>query len=301
MVDLSVVISAHNEEKVIERCLKSVRWAGEIIVIDSSSTDNTSNIAKQFTSKVFRQPNNLMLNINKNYGFTKATKKWVLSLDADEEVPLLLAVKIQQIIKGDRSVVVGYWIPRKNILFGKWIEHGLWWPDKQLRLFIRERGKFLCKHVHEYIEVDGPTDEFTEPYIHYNYQTISQFLQKMDTIYTESEVDTLQKSNHQLAWYDAIRFPISDFMKIYFAQEGYKDGLHGLVLSMLQAFYSFVVFCKFWEKRQFIQIDIPIVTLSKELDKAGKEMRYWKRTSAMQSSSNIVLKLWNRIVRKYVV
>lgn len=301
MVDCSVVISAYNEEGSIERCLNSVIWAKEIILIDSSSTDATVRLAKKYTSKIYSQPNNLMLNKNKNYGFTKAANKWILSLDADEEIPESLASQIQRFLEDEsKREIIGFWIPRKNILFGKWIEHGLWWPDKQLRLFQKGRGSFPCKHVHEYIDVDGPIGELTEPYIHYNYQTISQFLRKMDTIYTQSEVEKLVLSNYQLAWHDAIRFPASDFIKIYFAQSGYKDGLHGLVLAMLQSFYSFVVFCKLWEKHNFNKEDISMASLSQELVREGKELRYWQRTADIENSSHGLSKLWHRILRKYV-
>lgn len=296
MTALSVVISAWNEEAKIKRCLASVAWADEIIFVDNSSTDQTQRIAKQFTSKVFKRLNNPMLNINKNYGFSKATNEWILSLDADEEVTKELASEIRSTIQVGSNV--GYWIPRKNISFGKWIAHGLWWPDKQLRLFRRNRGKFPCAHVHEYLEVDGPTGELREPYIHYNYETISQFIRKMDTIYTESEVQKLLSTNYQLSWSDAIRFPVSDFVKIFFAQGGYKDGLHGLALSILQAFYSFVVFAKLWEKNEFNQIDIPITSVTKELQKAQEEIKYWNITATMKESPNKIEHFLLKMKRK---
>lgn len=297
MTTISVVISAWNEEAKIKRCLSSVSWADEIIFVDNSSTDNTLRIAKQFTSKVFKRQNNPMLNVNKNFGFSQATSDWILSLDADEEVTKELAQEIHSVV-GENNRLAGYWIPRKNISFGKWIAHGLWWPDKQLRLFRRNRGKFPGIHVHEYLAVDGPTGELQEPYIHYNYETISQFLRKMDTIYTESEVQKLMSTHYQLSWYDAIRFPISDFVKIYFAQQGYKDGLHGLVLSILQSFYSFIVFAKLWEKNKFNQIDFPIASVAKELTRAEKEIEYWIISSEEHESSSWITRLLLKIKRR---
>ncbi len=302
MATVSVVISAWNEEKKLKRCLSSVKsLADEIVVVDSSSTDATPKIARQFTSKVFKRPNNPMLNVNKNYGFSQATSDWVLSLDADEEVTKELAQEIRSAISSEGNIA-GYWIPRKNILFGKWIAHGLWWPDKQLRLFRRNRGKFPCVHVHEYLEVDGPTSELHEPYTHYNYETVSQFIRKMDTIYTESEVQRLLSAKYQLSWYDAIRFPVSDFVKIYFAQEGYKDGLHGLVLSILQSFYSFIVFAKLWEEHQFRHIDIPITSVTKELQRCQEEVDFWNITANMKESptwmQRLLLKMKRRLLTK---
>ena len=297
MATLSVIISAWNEEAKIKRCLASVSWADEIIFVDNSSTDQTSRIAKQFTSKVFKRPNNPMLNVNKNFGFSKATSDWILSLDADEKITKELASEIRSTIDAQNELV-GYWIPRKNILFGKWIMHGLWWPDKQLRLFKRNKGKFPGIHVHEYLSVDGSTGELDEPYIHYNYETISQFIKKMDTIYTESEVQKHISANYQLSWYDALRFPISDFVKIYFVQQGYKDGLHGLVLSILQSFYSFIVFAKLWEKNKFNQIDIPLSSVTKEFRRAEKEVDYWIISAEEKETPSKTMRLLLKIKRR---
>lgn len=299
MATISVAISAWNEEKKITKCLESLGWADEIIVVDNSSSDITGTIARQYKAKVYVQPNHPMLNVNKNFGFEKARSDWILSLDADEVIPPGLAKEITSVIQN--SGAVGYWIPRKNILFGKWIRHGLWWPDKQLRLFRRGKGKFPCMHVHEYLEVDGPTDSLREPYIHNNYESVSQFLRKMDTLYTESEVEKLLRTRYQLAWYDAIRFPASDFIKIYFAQGGYKDGLHGLVLAFLQAFYSFVVFAKVWERKQCIDIEIPLDHVSRELQKNGRDFSYWVLTLKIQESRFFMGKIWLKFRRWYAV
>lgn len=299
MSTISVVISAWNEEKKISRCLESVEWADEVILIDNSSTDKTGALAKKYKARIFVRPNNPMLNTNKNYGFEKATSDWILSLDADEEITDELKAEIQKIITAP-SDAVGYWIPRKNIIFGKWIQHGLWWPDKQLRLFQRNRGKFPCVHVHEYVDVQGKTDTLIHPYIHHNYESISQFIRKMDSLYTESEVNNLMATHYRIAWFDAIRFPMSDFIKIYFAQEGYKDGLHGLVLSMLQGFYSFVVFAKLWEANRFVEQDIRLEHVKKELNKSYKEIMYWSISAAIEESKNIVNTLLLKIRRKFI-
>lgn len=300
MKSISVVVSAFNEENKLAECLKSVAWADEIIVIDNSSTDGTARIAKKFTKHVYSQPNNPMLNKNKNYGFSKASGAWILSLDADERVSEKLAKEIQNKIVNTEDAIDGYWIPRKNIIFGKWIKHGLWWPDRQLRLFRRGRGKFEQKHVHEYLQVTGATDDLHEPMKHLNYETISQFIRKMDSLYSESEVENLIATNYTVSWYDAIRFPMSDFLKIYFAQRGYKDGLHGLVLAMLQAFYSFIVFAKLWERKEFPEHDIPPEVFVKETRRSGKELLYWQYTVALDHTHNSLVSLMTRIKRWYV-
>lgn len=293
---ISVVISAWNEEKNLGRTLEALSWADEVIVVDNSSTDKTASIAKKHKATVFTRPNDLMLNKNKNFGFTKATHEWILNLDADEVVTEELRREILAVIK-DPNSLNGYWIKRKNIIFGKWIQHGLWWPDKQLRLFRKEKGKFPCKHIHEYIEVEGPSGELVQPYIHYNYETISQYLTKI-TRATTSEAEVLAHNNYVLAWYDAVRFPLSDFLKNYFAQKGYKDGLHGLVLCLLQAVYSFITFARLWETYQFRQIDIPFSSVSHEVKKSQKEISYWVSQGAIDESSSPLKKLELKLKRK---
>lgn len=306
MATLSVVVSAWNEASTIDRCLSSVRWADEIILVDNQSSDQTAVIARKYTGTIYHQSNNPMLNVNKNYGFTKASGDWILSLDADEEIPEKLASEIRTLLRqhGKKTFpndVVGYWIARKNIIFGKWIQHGLWWPDEQLRLFQRGKGKFPCIHVHEYIQVEGKTDHMVEPYMHYNYSSITQYIRKMDTLYTTDEVKRHLSTGYNFPWYDALRFPLSDFVKIYFAQEGYKDGLHGLVLSMLQGMYSFIVFAKIWEARGFGEQDIALRALERELDYNRKELQYWKLTVEIKQSRDILHRLWLKLKRRYAI
>jgi glycosyltransferase involved in cell wall biosynthesis len=295
---VSVVISAFNEEHAIERCLASVAFADEIIVVDNHSSDNTSVIAKKFTKLVFDQPNKLMLNINKNYGFTRATGDWILNLDADELISPALSKEIQLVLRSDPKEN-GFWIKRKNFSFGKWIQHGLWWPDKQIRLFRRGKGEFPCVHIHEYIKIDGLVGELTEPYVHNNYESIHQYLTKIDRAST-SEALSLKEVNYQLSWYDAIRFPVSDFLKIYFAQQGFKDGLHGLVLALFQAFYSFAVFAKVWEMQGFSEREITPKAIREEFLKRAHEVKYWIVTMMIGDTENIFTKIKGKIERKFI-
>lgn len=296
-MNISIVISTFNRAESLSRTLASVKkFAREIIVIDNSSTDNTAEIAKQSGAKVFTRPNNLMLNVNKNYGFTKATGDWILCLDDDEVVPPELIDEIKRVTM--QTDVNGYWLPRKNIIFGRWIRHGIWWPDRQLRLFRKGTGTYPEKHVHEYLEVTGSLGTLENAYIHYNYDSLGQYLDKMQRIYTESEVQKYVSAGYRISWRDAIRFPASDFMKLYFAQNGYKDGLHGLVLAMLQAFYSFIIFVKLWEREKFREIDIPSSNALEEVEKTGKEMAYWILTTKIRRATNPVTRLWQQILRK---
>jgi glycosyltransferase involved in cell wall biosynthesis len=295
---LSVVVSAYNEEKTLARCLASVPFADEIIVVDNESRDSTVEIAKKFTKKIYSQKNILMLNTNKNYGFAKSTGDWILNLDADEEIPKELAGEIETIIRSNPKEN-GFWIKRKNIIFGKWITHGLWWPDKQIRLFRRTKGKFSCMHIHEYVNVEGQVGELAEPYLHYNFESVHQYLTKIERA-SSSEAISLRDMDHQLVWYDAIRFPLSDFLKIYFAQCGYKDGLHGLVLALFQAFYSFAVFAKYWEMHKFPERDVAANSAMSEMARGWKELHYWMFTTRITEANSVFKKILWKVKRKFL-
>lgn len=302
MSKLSVVISAFNEEKKIEDCLKSVSFADEIILIDNSSIDQTLKIAKNYTSKIFTRENNPMLNINKNFGFSKASEEWILSLDADERITVELAKEIKSIINNKSSVinnVNGFWIPRKNIIFSKWIEHAGWYPDYQLRLFKKGRGKFEEKHVHEMIKLEGESERLKNPIIHHNYENIAQFLQKT-LFYAENEADQLIEKGYEFVWQDSIRFPTKEFISRFFAREGYKDGLHGLVLSLLMAFYHLVVFVNIWEKLKFKQIEEKefLSNVRQEFRKGHKEVFFWFSKTSIDTARNPLKKLILRIKSK---
>lgn len=288
---LSVVISAFNEEKKIQDCLESVKWADEIIFIDNSSCDKTLEIAKKYTSKIFKRPNNPMLNINKNYGITKASGNWVLVLDADEQVSDGLKKEIDSKLNSETDIS-GYWIPRKNIIFDKWIQHSGWYPDYQLRLIKSGIGKFPEKHVHEMIETRGKTAYLKENLIHLNYETIAQFLRKHIQIYAPNEAQDLLNKGYVFSWVDSIRMPSNEFLSRYFAREGYKDGFHGLMLSLFMAFYHFVIFSYIWEKTGFQQQNNKMFfpDTEKEFTKTFKDMVFWFLNEKGKNSKNILKK-----------
>lgn len=297
MSTLSVVVSAYNEEKMIGDCLKSVTWADEIIVVDNESTDKTKEISLSYGARVITQPNRLMLNTNKNKGFQEAKSSWILNIDADERIPSSLQELIKKTIRADVKAN-GFSIPRKNIIFGKWIQYGLWWPDYQIRLFRNGKGKFPCVHVHEYITVDGSTELLSEPMIHENYQTISQYVRKLDSIYTKNEVEHKLKNGYVFHWYDVIRIPLSDFLSVYFLRKGYKDGLHGLVLGLFQGFYAFIVTIKCWEKLGFPEKNITSQEIEKELNKSSREFSYWKLTQTINETNNSFHRFITKMKRK---
>lgn len=302
-MSVSVVISTFNRAEKLQACLESVKgFADEIVVVDNTSTDNTVSLAKKYTKHVFTRPNNPMLNINKNFGFTKATKDWILCLDDDEVVTLELALEIQRKVATDESddAVNGYWIPRKNIIFGKWIQHTGWYPDYQLRLFRKGKGKFPEVHVHEMVDVEGKVDYLTSAMQHANYGTIHEFLYKMVMTYAPNEAEVLMKKGYVFDIRDSIRFPAREFLSRYFARQGYKDGLHGLMLSLLMAFYHLVVFGYIWEKQKFPSVEYKALEqqLSEEMHRVKKDMQYWSYTKKIEGEKNTLKKIIFKVRRK---
>lgn len=298
MKKISVVISAHNEEAKIEDCLRSVVFADEIILVDGSSADGTTEIGKKYKAKIFIRSNNPMLNVNKNFGFTKASNDWILSLDADERVTLELKMEIEAALnkKNDLS---GYWISRKNIIFGKWIRHAGWYPDHQLRLFKKGKGIFEEKHVHEMIKVKGSVGYLNGDILHYNYETIAQFIKKM-ALYTQSEAADLISSGYILSWKDAIRMPMKEFLSRFFSRKGYLDGLHGLVMSILMAFYHFIIFASVWEKQNFKEYNSKsfIKEVDKELSNSSREIKHWVRGEDLENIKNPIYKNIKKITSR---
>ena len=300
MNKISAVISAFNEEKNIERCLKSLSFADEIVVVDNSSIDKTAEIAKKYTSRIFTQKNNPgAIDLQKNFGFEKATGDWILSIDADEEVSKELEEEIKKVI-AHQSTISGYWIPRKNIIFGKFIEHTGWYPDPQLRLFKKGKGKYVNAHVHESIRLEGESAYLKEFLVHHHYETITQFIRRTIDIYAPNEAQDYLSKGYQFSYFDAVRFPLSEFVSRFFARKGYKDGFHGLMLSLLMAFYHFLIFAFLWEKQGFKEYDKEdfLKDTEKEFSRAGKEILYWVSKEKLEALKNPVRRNLQKISNK---
>lgn len=303
MPKLSVVISAFNEEAKIVDCLKSVAFADEIILIDNSSTDQTVELAKKYTDTIYSQRNDpLNIDMQKNFGFSKATCEWIVSLDADERVTPELAEEIKKVLadRGEGKEINGYWIPRKNIIFGKWIEHTGWYPDFQLRLFKKGKGKYTSKHFHEDLAIEGEYAHLSHPILHYNFDTMSQFFSK-HMQYAQNEAYYYRDNNYEFKPMDAIHMPVKEFISRFFAREGYKDGFHGLVLSLLMAVYHMMIFSFLWENHKFQsgEQDTILTQTEKEIQKAHNELHYWFLTEKIERSKNISKKVWLKLRRKF--
>lgn len=245
---ISACITTHNEELNIERTLKSLDWVDEIILVDCESTDRTVEIAKKFNCKIFSQPNDSNLNVNKNYGFANASSEWIMCLDADEVIPKTLEHEIKLIL--DTLVEEnGFFIKRKNNYFGKFLMHGGNYPDKQLRLFRKNFGKFPAKHVHERLEVKGKIGILREPFEHYPYRDIKQYVDKLN-FYTTFESAFRLKNGVKFTIQGFLVTLFSAFFRFlrrYFFKLGFLDGFHGFAASFFDFVSQILIQIKLWE------------------------------------------------------
>jgi glycosyltransferase involved in cell wall biosynthesis len=238
------VIITLNEEENLERCLRSISGlVTEILIVDSGSTDKTINIAKKFGAKIFKRKFD-NFSSQRNYGISKATSEWILSLDADEEIPKKLAKEIQDEV--EKEEYDAFLIPRKNIIFGKEIKHTRWSPDKHVWLFRKSKAKFVSS-IHEEVKVHGKIGELENAKVHHSHKTVRDFINMMNT-YTDLEADALVKSGTKFSYFSLFYYPVRSFIGRYFVKKGFLDGWRGFVLSYLRAMYQFSTWVKVWER-----------------------------------------------------
>ena len=241
---LSVVIITHNEEANIRECLASVVWADEIIVVDCGSVDKTEEICREFGAGFYVEPWK-GFSIQKNSAIEKATRDWVLSLDADERITPALRDEIKNVIDSGNSKD-GYFIARKNFFLGRWIKRCGWYPDYTLRLFKRGKGLFGIREVHEAIDLDGTADHLKNPLEHYTYRSLDGFMTRLDRYSTLAASELLKEKKIYGIRHMLFR-PIYTFTNMYVVRIGFLEGYYGFILSVLYACYTFLKYAKLHE------------------------------------------------------
>jgi glycosyltransferase involved in cell wall biosynthesis len=243
MPKISAIIITRNEEKNIRRCLSSLGWADEIVVVDSQSTDDTKKIASLFTPRIFdiRWEG---FGKAKEYAKDNASHPWVLSVDADEVVTEDLKEEIQKIANSENSLD-GYYIPRKSNFLGKWIKHGGWYPDYVLRLFKKDKAKFSHFLVHEKVELNGEIGCLKNPLLHYTDPNFDHYLEKLNR-FTSLGAEQLFREGKKAGVLDLIFRPSATFFKMYLMKRGFLDGISGFILAVSSAFYVFSKYVKLW-------------------------------------------------------
>ncbi|OGE72411.1 hypothetical protein A3H40_04165 [Candidatus Daviesbacteria bacterium RIFCSPLOWO2_02_FULL_38_15] len=286
---ISVVINTLNEEQNIERAIKSVNWADEIIVCDMYSKDKTIEVAKKMGAKVFFHKWADYVEPARNFALSKASNDWILVLDPDEEIQESLAEKLREITWKMKEVDYVR-LPRKNLIFGHFMQASMWWPDYNIRFFKKDKVKW-GNQIHRPPEVVGQGLDLpaNEKYaiIHSSYETISEFIQRMDR-YTTIQARELNKEGYKFKWVDLFEKPLNEFLSRFFANKGYQDGLHGLSLSLLQAFSFLAVYLKVWEKLKFKEQEIDLSEFKNEVQVNGKKIEYWFK----DENRNLLKKLY---------
>jgi len=242
---ISACIICHNEEKAIQRCLESLKWVHDIIVVDSMSTDRTVEIAQTHGTRVFRRPWPGYA-AQKNFALSKAETPWVLSLDADEAVSKALCDEISFEI-ADPGALDGYRIPRRSFYQGRWINHSGYYPDRQLRLFKREKGHWVGGRVHERMAVEGRVGDLKQDLLHYPYG--GMLTGQLNTINSFSTLLAKDMYDRGKRFHLVLLFarPLFKFLEVYLLKRGLMDGLPGLIIAVSDAYAMFVRYVKLRE------------------------------------------------------
>ena len=241
---LSVAIITHNEEENIRDALESVKWADEIVVVDSFSTDRTQEICREYTDKVYSFEWS-GFSEQKNRAVSMTTHPWVFVLDADERFTDGLRDEIANLLKST-PLMDGYYVSRKNYFGKRWIKHGGWWPDYTLRLFRREKGMFEKREVHEGIKINGNTGRLKNPIEHYTYKDVNDYLKRMQT-YSALAAKELFKNGRRANILDMIFRPVATFCKMFVLRLGILDGIYGIILAGLYSAYTYKKYSKLRE------------------------------------------------------
>lgn len=247
---LSVVLAVHNEEDKIERCLESVKWADEIIIVDGESTDNTVEICKKYTDKVFIKDNPLNFDQNKVFGMEKASNEWILIFDADEIMTTELKEEIITVLKTN-PIENGFFIHRINYIYGKkWKGK----KDYQMRLFRKGVATYIKDNLHSLLNVQGEVGYLKHYFHHHSNSTLSQHVEKINR-YTDAEayyenIDKGLRLTRCNAWWYLFIKPFGKSFKHYVKNREYKNGLHGIVYFINGIYYYFLKYAKVWEMQK---------------------------------------------------
>lgn len=298
MGKISVVINVVKEEiEVLPRALASVTdWADETVLVDSTASEDLVPIAKKYNAKVYKHVRVPYVEVARNFGISKVSNDWVLVLDPDEEVTKILADKIKRISESSPSVDY-YRVPRKNIIFGKWIRHSRWWPDYNIRFF--RKGHVSWNELIHAVPITSGKGGDLEPkednaLVHFHYGSVEQYVERMNR-YTTALSQNKIAEGYKFFWGDLIRKPVNEFLSRYFQGEGYKDGLHGLVLAGLQAFSELILYLKVWQKNKFEDVHADIEEVVGELKEVEGDFHYWQADSLLKEVGGIK----HRIKRKF--
>jgi len=241
---LSAVVVTQNEERNIERCLRSVQFADEIIVVDALSDDRTPELAQALGARVLSRKWEGFAS-QKQFAIDQAAGDWVLLIDSDEEVTPELEAEIKRVITEGDGGASGYRIPRRNFFLGKRIEHGPWSRDYQLRLFKRDEGMIARRPVHEGVQLaKGIEQTLVNPLNHFTHQSLVDTVKRMNR-YTSLEAAE-RAERRSVGLVDTVLPPAGVFLNYFVAKGGWRDGVHGFLLAATTAMYRSVLYIKIY-------------------------------------------------------
>lgn len=243
-IPISVVVITKNEEDNIARCLGSVTWADEVIVLDDNSADATVEIAKRFTDKVFSRRMDVE-GTHRNYAYSLAKNGWVLSMDADEMASAELETELRELFKGSMTDKA-YTIPIKTYIGKTWIRHSGWYPAAKVRLFDKKHFKYEEVEVHPRVFIDGTCGHLTKDIVHYSYRDYHDFFQSLNN-QTTLEAKKWFKEKRKIGFIKMRRKFLDRFLKAYVLKGGFKDGLLGFVVSYAAGLYQMMSYVKYQE------------------------------------------------------
>ncbi|HEX6977577.1 MAG TPA: glycosyltransferase family 2 protein [Patescibacteria group bacterium] len=292
----AIITTVAGEEKYLPQALASIKGlVGEIVIVDMSGESKISAVAKKYGARVFKHDLVNYVEPVRNFGISKAEEgNWLLILDPDEEVPHSLSERLKEIVNNNEADYVR--IPRKNVVFGKWVTRARWWPDYNIRFF--KNGKVFWNEIIHGVPTTegrgidlGDKEEFA--IVHHHYESIEQYISRMNR-YTSVQAD-LKAKDYKFEWKDLISKPTAEFVSRYFAGEGYKDGLHGLSLSLLQGFSELVVYLKIWQKEQFEEKKISVHEVIGAINESQSEVNYWQADALVKNEGGVI----NKFKRKF--
>jgi glycosyltransferase involved in cell wall biosynthesis len=247
MSRLTVLIPCRNESVNIRECLESAKWADEIFVVDSFSTDDTLDICREYTDRIVRHEY-VNSAAQKNWAIPQASHPWVLIVDADERVTPALAEEIRRIVAAD-GPLDGYQLKRRSYFLGRMIRYSGWQHDRVLRLFRRDRGRYQDRWVHARFELDGREGTCAGWLLHHPYRDFASYLTKLQRYSDWSAHDPGRRRPRPSAA-GVLVYTVGTFLQRYLLRGGWLDGAHGLLLCMATALSTFAICTKRWEGPQ---------------------------------------------------
>lgn len=238
---ISATIITLNEERNIARALESLHCCDEIVVVDCGSTDRTVEIAANHGARVIEEPWRGYAK-QKNFAAEQAAHDWILSIDADESLSEALEAEIWHIKKSGPKHDA-YTMPRLAQYLGRWILHSGWYPDRKARLYDRRKAQWVGDYVHESVKVRGSVGYLESNLLHFTCDSLSEHLRTMDR-YTTLAATQMIDSKVVVPLHKLITDPLWTFFKTYFFKQGFRDGLEGLCIAYMAAFYNFVKYAK---------------------------------------------------------